>query len=117
MRDPSAPPATRVTAADKILDRALGRPAQQLDVTQRREALDYSLADLLRIAYGKGLDDSSTGAVVEAEPRGQARRGEVWHGSAGQGGPGRGKVIGAEHVSAKAEPIAKQPRDVSSDGQ
>jgi hypothetical protein len=32
MRDPKAPPATRVTEADKILDRALGRPAQTVDV-------------------------------------------------------------------------------------
>lgn len=65
MMDRSAPPATRVTAADKLLDRALGKPAQQVDVTSRKETLDYSLADLLRIAYGKGLDDG--GSVIEAD--------------------------------------------------
>jgi hypothetical protein len=65
MRDPSTPPATRVTAADKILDRALGRPAQQVDVTQRKEALDYSLADLLAIAYGGGVGNGAT--TIEAE--------------------------------------------------
>jgi hypothetical protein len=35
MRDPKAPPATRVTA-DKILDRALGRPAQTVDVKSEK---------------------------------------------------------------------------------
>jgi hypothetical protein len=60
MRDPSAPPATRVTAADKILDRALGRPAQQVDVTTRKDTLDYSLADLLAIAYGRGVGAGAT---------------------------------------------------------
>jgi hypothetical protein len=60
MRDPSAPPATRVTAADKILDRALGRPAQQVDVTTRKDKLDYSLADLLEIAYGRGVGAAAT---------------------------------------------------------
>jgi|SRR5215204_688849 len=60
MQDKSAPPATRVTAADKILDRALGRPAQQVDVTTRKEMLDYSLADLLAIAYGRGVDAGGT---------------------------------------------------------
>src|SRR5215207_8270015 len=66
MRDPKTPPATRVTAADKILDRALGRPAQQVDVTTCKDTLDYSLADLLAIAYGRGVGAATIdGEVVQ----------------------------------------------------
>ena len=50
MNDPKAPPATRVTAADK--DRALGRPAQSVEVKgEKRDLLEYSIADLVAIAY------------------------------------------------------------------
>jgi hypothetical protein len=96
MLDQSAPPATRVTAADKILDRALGRPAQQLDVTERREVLNYSLQDLLRIAYGQ-----------------EAGRSEARHGTAGQGEvrPGEamlGKTTQGEDI-IEAEPASVEP--------
>jgi hypothetical protein len=60
MQDKKAPPATRVTAADKILDRALGRPAQTVDVhTTKHDALAYSIAELVAIAYKQGLDGGS----------------------------------------------------------
>jgi hypothetical protein len=64
MRDPKAPPATRVTAADKILDRALGRPAQTVDVkSEKRDLLEYSIADLVAIAYQRGME----GGSIESE--------------------------------------------------
>src|SRR5215204_7525669 len=57
MMDKSAPPATRVTAADKILDRALGKPAQSVDIhSTKHDALEYSIADLVTIAYRGGLE-------------------------------------------------------------
>src|SRR5918995_1644717 len=60
MRDPKAPPATRVTAADKILDRALGRPAQTMDVkSEKRDLLEYSIADLVAIAYQRRMEGGS----------------------------------------------------------
>lgn len=75
MRDPTTPPATRITAADKILDRALGRPAQQVDITSKKEALDYSLADLLAIAYGRGIGDGATVIEGNSEPTPGGRTG------------------------------------------
>ena len=60
MNDPKAPPATRVTAADKILDRALGRPAQSVEVKgEKRDVLEYSIADLVAIAYQRGMEGGS----------------------------------------------------------
>jgi len=68
MNDPKAPPATRVTAADKILDRALGRPAQSVEVKgEKRDLLEYSIADLVAIAYQRGMEGGSIeGEVVDA---------------------------------------------------
>ena len=44
MLNPLVPPGVRVTAAEKILDRALGKPAQTVDVTNHKsDALDYSI--------------------------------------------------------------------------
>jgi hypothetical protein len=64
MQDKKAPPATRVTAADKILDRALGRPAQTVDVhTTKHDALAYSIAELVAIAYKQGLDGNAMEGV------------------------------------------------------
>jgi hypothetical protein len=66
MRDAKAPPAARVTAADKILDRALGRPAQTVDVkSEKRDLLEYSIADLVAIAYQRGME----GAAIEGEAK------------------------------------------------
>jgi hypothetical protein len=71
MRDPKAPPATRVTAADKILDRALGRPAQTVDVkSENRDLLEYSIADLVAIAYQRGMEGGSMeGGSIEGEAK------------------------------------------------
>ena len=64
MLNPLVPPGVRVTAAEKILDRALGKPAQTVDVTNHKsDALDYSIADLVAIAYRRGLE----GGSVEGE--------------------------------------------------
>jgi hypothetical protein len=57
MEDERVPPGVRVTACERILDRALGKPAQTVDVTTRKDdALDYSIADLVAIAYRRGLE-------------------------------------------------------------
>ena len=64
MDDKNVPPGVRVTACERILDRALGKPAQTVDVTTRKDdALDYSIADLVAIAYRRGLE----GGSVEGE--------------------------------------------------
>src|SRR5829696_6473358 len=67
MNDVSAPHGARITAAEKILDRALGKPAQTVDVTSRKDdAYDYSIAELVAIAYRRGLEGGSVeGEVVE----------------------------------------------------
>jgi hypothetical protein len=74
MRDPKAPPATRVTAADKILDRALGRPAQTVDVkSEKRDLLEYSIADLVAIAYQRGMEGGSIeGEAIPVEQVGDS---------------------------------------------
>ena len=67
MQDKSTPPGARITAAEKILDRALGKPAQTVDVTNRKDdAYDYSIAELVAIAYRRGLEGGSVeGEAVE----------------------------------------------------
>src|SRR5215204_5086930 len=60
MNDPKAPPATRVTAADKILDRALGRSAQSVEVKgEKRDLLEYSIADLVATCFATVATRSS----------------------------------------------------------
>jgi hypothetical protein len=79
MLNPLVPPGVRVTAAEKILDRALGKPAQTVDVTTRKDdALDYSIADLLAIAYrsrpparGEGEATENVGINAGATPEGR----------------------------------------------
>jgi hypothetical protein len=68
MEDERVPPGVRVTACERILDRALGKPAQTVDVTTRKDdALDYSIADLVAIAYRRGLEGGSVdGEAAEA---------------------------------------------------
>ena len=53
MNDVKTPPATRVMAADKIMDRALGKAPQQVDVkSEKRDLLEYTTLtlSLLRIS-------------------------------------------------------------------
>jgi hypothetical protein len=60
MQDPKVPPGVRVTAADKIMDRALGKAPQQVDVKgEKRDLLEYSIADLVAIAYQRGMQGGS----------------------------------------------------------
>src|SRR5215204_7197515 len=67
MNDVKAPHGARMTAVEKILDRALGKPAQTVDVTTRKDdAYDYSIAELVAIAYRRGLEGGSVeGEAVE----------------------------------------------------
>ena len=67
MDDKNVPPGVRVTACERILDRALGKPAQTVDVTNRKDdAYDYSIAELVAIAYRRGLEGGSMeGEAVE----------------------------------------------------
>jgi hypothetical protein len=55
MNEPDAPPSARVSAAQALLDRGWGKPAQTMDMTVRRvsakELPDDELAD---IAAGSG---------------------------------------------------------------
>ena len=64
MQDERVPPGVRVTAADKIMDRALGKAPQQVDVKgEKRDLLEYSIADLVAIAYQRGMQ----GGSIESE--------------------------------------------------
>ena len=67
MQDERVPPGVRVTAADKIMDRALGKAPQQVDVkSEKRDLLEYSIADLVAIAYQRGMQGGSIeGEAVE----------------------------------------------------
>ena len=66
MQDPKVPPGVRVTAADKIMDRALGKAPQQVDVKgEKRDLLEYSIADLVAIAYQRGMQGGSIEGEVQ----------------------------------------------------
>jgi hypothetical protein len=66
MNDTKTPPATRVMAADKIMDRALGKAPQQVDVKgEKRDLLEYSIADLVAIAYQRGMQGGSIEGEVQ----------------------------------------------------
>jgi hypothetical protein len=57
MQDQKAPPAARVLAANSILDRGYGKPAQTIDAHMNRGSIqEMSDAELTAIAAG-GLDD------------------------------------------------------------
>jgi hypothetical protein len=45
---------------ESLPEGALPRARQQVDVTTRKDTLDYSLAHLLVIAYGRGVGDAAT---------------------------------------------------------
>lgn len=57
MTDVEAPPAARVAAANAILDRGFGKPAQTINANVARSIVEYSDAELLAIATGSGSDD------------------------------------------------------------
>src|SRR5215204_109129 len=58
-------------ATNSILDRAFGKPAQTFNANlARNDALDYSIADLVAIAYGRRIGGQTIeGAAEEQEPR------------------------------------------------
>jgi hypothetical protein len=49
MRDKNAPPAARVSAANAILDRGYGKPAQSVDLTSRNVSANMSDEELIGI--------------------------------------------------------------------
>ena len=52
--------AIALKATELVLNRAFGKPAQTVNVnSEKRDALDYSIGDLLEIAYGRGVTDES----------------------------------------------------------
>ena len=58
-------------ATNSILDRAFGKPAQTFNANlARNDALDYSIADLLAIAYGRRIGGQTIeGTAEQQEPR------------------------------------------------
>jgi hypothetical protein len=60
-------------ATNSILDRALGKPAQTVNANlARNNAVDYSLSELLAIAYGRGTDAQTIeGTAEELQPEGR----------------------------------------------
>src|SRR5215207_5369804 len=57
-------------ATNAILDRAFGKPAQIVNANlARKDVLDYSLPELLAIAYGRGSGGQTIeGTAEEREP-------------------------------------------------
>ncbi len=75
MRDDKAAPAARVSAATAILDRAWGKPAQSLQVDDRRREVDeMDSAELVQFLRRAGYAPSSgeADALTDAEPIGSA---------------------------------------------
>ncbi len=63
-RDKTQPPDARIKAGDRILDRAYGKPAQQIKTTDSSNRYDWSkvpiekarmVADVLRLAQRDGI--------------------------------------------------------------
>ena len=65
----SADDRVALAAAQHILDRALGKPKQAVDVSQKKEAADYSTAELLAIARMGRAGNTAPGSG-ENEPDG-----------------------------------------------
>jgi hypothetical protein len=56
-------------ATNSILDRAFGKPAQTLNTeVGRKDVLEYSIADLVAIAYGRRIGGPIEGTAEEQEP-------------------------------------------------
>ncbi len=73
--DPEAPPAARVLAADKVLDRAFGKPAQAVALeiehkgdTATPELVRHELARLLTQLAPKRVPIEAEAVVVQALP-------------------------------------------------
>jgi hypothetical protein len=75
MRDDKAPAAARVSAATAVLDRAWGKPAQSLQVDDRRREVDeMGTEELVQFLRRAGYAPSSVeaDALTDAEPIGSA---------------------------------------------
>ncbi len=75
MRDERAPAAARVSAATAVLDRAWGKPAQSLQVDDRRRDIsEMSTEDLSRILarFSDAAGSGEANAMDDVEPVGSA---------------------------------------------
>ncbi len=73
MHDDKAPAAARVSAATAVLDRAWGKPAQSVQLDdKRREVEEMSSAELVQFLRRAGYAPSSgeADALTDAEPVG-----------------------------------------------
>lgn len=62
MNNESAPPGARVTAAEKLLDRAWGKAEATVNVNDNRTPRDLSTAELLAALAAHGVVGSEAGA-------------------------------------------------------
>jgi hypothetical protein len=72
MRDPESPAAARVAAADKLLDRAYGKPRQELEVSGEVISVDRAA---LRERYEKNMSKTIEYARQAEERREMLRNG------------------------------------------
>jgi len=67
MNDVAAPPASRVAAANSLLDRGWGKPAQAIEATVHNKFDDRSDDELIRIIEGTIISDSADSGRIEFE--------------------------------------------------
>ena len=67
MKDVAAPPASRVAAANSLLDRGWGKPAQTVDATVHNKFDDRSDDELIRIIQGTVISTGSDSGRIELE--------------------------------------------------
>ena len=67
MKDVSQPAASRVAAANSLLDRAWGKPAQTVDATVHNKFDDRSDDELIRIITGTVIETGPNSGRVEFE--------------------------------------------------
>ena len=67
MNDVAAPPASRVAAANSLLDRGWGKPAQAIEATVHNKFDDRSDDELIRIIEGTIINDSADSGRIELE--------------------------------------------------
>lgn len=67
LRDKNSPPAARAMAANSILDRGYGKPAQSVDIGISRKSLD-ELSDVELAAIAAGADDEKHAEELNGSP-------------------------------------------------
>lgn len=67
MNDVAASPNARVAAANSLLDRGWGRPAQAIEATVHNKFDDRSDDELIRIIEGTIINDSADSGRIELE--------------------------------------------------